>query len=499
MVNAPHRFLGTTQSLCPECRAVVPAKILDRRGRIYFRKRCPTHGLREDFICSDANWYDQLQYTLPAKLPAETGVEAQRGCPLDCGLCEEHEQHTCVAVIEVTDACNLTCPMCYAASEPGRKHLSFEQVRRAIDRFVEVETNPEVMQLSGGEPTVHPEFERIYEYAISTPAQYVMINTNGIRLASDERLLAQLAEHRDRTEIYLQFDGLSHDIYTALRGEPLLEKKLQAVENLGRYDLHTTLVVTLQAGVNENQYGPLLEFAAARPWITSLSFQPATYSGRHVLPEDLERRVTYPDVIKGVARETNGQFRENDFLPLPCAHPNCHQIAYAYRHEGTLLPLTRFFEARKHLDLFANGICFTRPQAKLLVEQYLARLGGCCSGSDCCTPAAGDMVSLETSLPVTPLSTNGETSDTLSAETLRAAEAFYQGVLEERVGASDILRLTITSFLDAYNFDVRRVMKCCTHHVLPSGHVIPFCAYNTLYRDGHVPLPPLKTANSVPA
>jgi len=134
-----------------------------------------------------------------------------------------------------------------------------------------------------------------------------------------------------------------------------LEIKLVALEALGRAGVHVTLVPTLQGGVNDDQLGPLVEFSLAKPWITGISFQPATYSGRHVLPEDLERRITFPDVIHGIAKQTNGLFREDDFLPLPCAHPNCHQIAIAYRYGGSATPVTRFIDAAANFDLLANA------------------------------------------------------------------------------------------------------------------------------------------------
>lgn len=466
-----YTFLGMTQSLCPECLAVVPAKIVARCGRVYFRKTCSEHGQREDFVCSDVRWYDRMEFALPARMPAVVGVEAERGCPLDCGLCTEHEQHTCIGVLEITSSCNLSCPMCYAASGPGGRHLPLEDCKRQIDRLVEVEGRAEICQLSGGEPTTHPELEAIVEYALSREIDYVMINTNGIRFARDAALVELAARHRDRLEIYFQFDGLCDDVYRSLRGEALLEIKLQALEALGIAGVHVTLVPTLQAGVNEDQLGAIVKFGLGRPWITGISFQPATYSGRHVLPEELEQRITYPDVIRGIERQTGGLFREDDFLPLPCAHPNCHQIAIAYRHDGTATPVTRFIDAAANFDLLANGISFTRSKSRELIKQYLGRTaccGGNCGGGE---RGSGD---------------EGEKN-------------FLEGVLAEKLGAENFFRITITSFLDVYNFDVRRVMKCCTHHVLPSGHVIPFCAYNVLYRDGHVPLPRLKAIRPNPA
>jgi uncharacterized radical SAM superfamily Fe-S cluster-containing enzyme len=478
-----YTFLGTTQSLCPECRALVPAKIIARRGRVYFRKTCPEHGDREDFVCSDVRWYDRMEFALPAKLPAVVGALPDKGCPYDCGLCTEHEQHTCIGVLEITSSCNLTCPMCYAGSSPGGQHLSLDDCQRQIDRLVEVEGRAEICQLSGGEPTTHPDLKAIIEYALSRDIDYVMINTNGIRFARDPSLVELVARHRDRLEIYFQFDGLHDDVYRALRGETLLETKLAALAALGEAGVHVTLVPTLQAGVNDDQLGPLVEFGLARPWITGISFQPATYSGRHVLPAELERRITFPDVIQGIAKQTRGLFREDDFLPLPCAHPNCHQISIAFRHDGTATPVTRFIDAAANFDLLANGISFTRERSRELILQYLSRQA--CCGGDCGPVQDGEMrdnlppISPSLPLSVSPSSPNGPGND------------FLRGIIDQQIGAENLFRITITSFLDAYNFDVRRLMKCCTHHVLPSGHVIPFCAYNVLYRDGHVPLPAL--------
>lgn len=462
MALKDYTFLGTTQSLCPECLAVVPAKIIVRDGRVYFRKRCDEHGEREDFVCSDVRWFDRNEYSVPGRPSREYGVEPDKGCPLDCGLCTEHEQHTCVGLVEITSSCNLTCPMCYANSAPGGKHLTLDECKAAIDRLVEVEGRAEVLQLSGGEPTIHPQFLEILDYAYGQPIDIIMINTNGLRLASDDRLLAAIAQRRRRVEVYLQFDGFDDQVNNLLRGESLNDSKLRAVEKLGEYGIRTCLVCTLQTGVNDDQMGRIVQFALARSWITGVSLQPATYSGRHVLPEQLEARVTFPDVIRGLVDQTGGLFVEDDFMPLPCAHPNCHSLAYVYRRGDTAVPLTRMIDFHTHFDLLSNGLMFDKSRAREIVKQLVYREAFCLDGS-CGGGGADD-----------------------------AAREFIERAMDEELTASDVLRITITSFLDAYNFDVRRLMKCCIHHVLPSGHVIPFCAYNVLYRDGHVELPELR-------
>jgi hypothetical protein len=209
-------------------------------------------------------------------------------------------------------------------------------------------------------------------------------------------------------------------------------------------------------------------------------------------------------VIREIVQQTDGLFCTEDFMPLPCAHPNCHSLGYAYRSGGRVVPLARFIDARNHLELLANGITFTRVRARELIEQYLGSQS-CCGGK--CGPENGtadanNLVSIG-GLNGSAVGTRpGEISDCRIASPAEAeslAEEFFRRATAEQLAPEDVFRITITSFLDAYNFDVRRLMKCCIHHVLPSGHVIPFCAYNVLYRNGHVPLPTLRTLTALAA
>jgi len=475
-VYRDYNFLGTTQSLCPDCLSLVPAKIVSRDGRVSFRKTCPVHGPREDFVCSDVSWFDRTDYSLPGKVPVSYGIAPDRGCPYDCGQCTEHEQHTCIGLLEITSGCNLQCPMCFATSAPGGTHLTFDQCKAAIDRLVEVEGQPEILQLSGGEPTIHPQFADIHKYACDQPIDLVMINTNGIRLARDDEFLNLVAPLRHRTEIYLQFDGFSDIASTELRGESLTETKLGAIERLGQAGLNTILVCTLQRGVNDQELWDIVRFAQERSWITGVSFQPATYSGRFVLPETLDQRVTFPDLIHGLEKQSSGIWQASDFSPLPCAHPNGHTLAYAYRPDAEVLPLARFVDLENHLDLLSGRITFNRNRAKQLISEYLSRqpcgTGGC---------------------PPEPFSSVNQLTNDLSTVDVERAGQFFQRALEQQLNPADMFRITTTSFMDAYNFDVRQLMKSCVHFVLPTGHLIPFSAYNVLYREGHVPLPPLTT------
>ncbi len=486
--RANHIMHGTTQSLCPECMQVVPAKIISIGKRVYFRKRCPEHGQRDDFVCSDISWWDREEGHTPSVLPQSRSTEFSKGCPHDCGLCPDHEQHTCIGLVELTDRCNLSCPMCFASSGPGGHDHSLEDIIKSLDRLIAAEGHAEVCQLSGGEPTLHPQFMQVLDEALARPIDYVMINTNGIRLAKDAQLVEFIRERRDRVEIYLQWDGEDDTTLQRLRGEPLSNIKRRALDALEQADIHVTLVSTLHPPLHEAFYTDLWEQVRSRTNVTGLSLQPATYTGRHVSCEDLEDRITFPDVIRGLSAASGGAVAESDFSPLPCAHPNCHQILLAARHGRQIVPISSMGPVRDNLDLISGGLSFTPDRAKQLVELFLNRMSGC--GPDCgCGPVLPSSPVLPSISPrpsllptAMPIATNG-----IDPVLVR----FFERVLTGQAGAKDLLRITITNFLDAYNFDVRQVMKCCTHHVLPSGHVVPFCAYNTLYRPGHLKLPPL--------
>jgi hypothetical protein len=464
-----YTFLGTTQSLCPQCLSLVAAKIIVRQKRVYFRKTCAQHGTFEDFVCSDVAYFDRHEYSQPARLPRVFGTRPDKGCPFDCGLCTEHEQHTCIALVEVTSNCNLKCPMCFAESGPGGKNIDFETYAKMVDRYVYLEGSADVLQLSGGEPTIHPDIVRMVRYAYDKPIAAVMINTNGIKLARDPKLVEALAPMRDKLEIYLQFDGLEEKTYQGLRGEELLQAKLGALENLRRFDLRCTLVMTVDHNVNLHELGRVLKFGLERPFVRGVSYQLATYCGRHLEPGDLEKRATIPDVVKGIVAQSEGLVTADDFYPLPCAHPNCHMMSYLYRGGDKPVPISRIIDIRKHMNLVANSVVYTPARAKELVQKYLDSAGGCGCGPAGCGPADASL------------------------------DEFIVKALAEKLNGSEVFRITLTAFLDAHNFDTRRVMKCCIAHLLPSGHVVPFCAYNTLYRDGHVPLPPLsETRRSLP-
>ena len=222
-------FYELTRSICPVCRRVIDAQILLREDKVFMRKRCPEHGLFEALVYADAQAYTSAaKFNKPGTIPLQYTTAIEHGCPHDCGLCPDHQQHACVGIIEVNSACNMDCPLCFADAGAGF-NLTLGEVEGILDHFVETEGHPEVVQFSGGEPTIHPQIIPMIKAAKARDIQYVMLNTNGKRIAKDDQFLEQLAEVRP--VIYFQFDGFDTETYRIIRGEPqILAEKLRALD-----------------------------------------------------------------------------------------------------------------------------------------------------------------------------------------------------------------------------------------------------------------------------
>src|SRR5438876_11624410 len=227
-----------------------------------------------------------------------------------------------------------------------------QQVDFMLDRYVEAEGNPEVLQFSGGEPTLHPRLLEFVELAKDKGIAYVMINTNGIKIAHDDRLLAGL--QRLKPHVYLQFDGFDARTNTALRGRPdVIQEKLRALDRLAEADIRVVLVAAIERGVNEHEIGPIVEFGLRHPAVFGVNFQPAFRAQRH-LPADPLQRMTIPDVLKALEVQTRGMFTLDDFVPVPCCMPTCNFVTYALIDGGQVTPITRMIDVEAALDYLKN-------------------------------------------------------------------------------------------------------------------------------------------------
>lgn len=434
------------------CRKPKPAKVIRRRmddhDEIIMSRHCPCHGVFESVISSDARFY-HLAQGRPENRGGECGcgtscapVGGGRSGALGLNATDESKKgdleklSTCLALIEIVDSCNMACPTCFANSPLGAsgtnlKYHSFEKLTTNIQGIIERKGKIEIIQFSGGEPTIHPDFFRLVEWVRTNPMiDYLVINTNGVRLSKDEQFvetLGALFKKYDNIQLYLQFDGPQEDGQKELRGGDFRGVREKAIRNCARFDLPITLAMT----VNRANLGHLwetVEYARAFDNIRGASFQPMFLSGRTPEKKDASYRpLNTADIILGLHEQSRGALALDDFTPLPCGDPNCATIGWLFRMNGT------YYSPSEH------GIDIPALQAKLpdRVNYNIEDLKKC----GCENTALGDLMKkLE----------------------LKESNAF---------------RLFIKPFMDEWTWDEDRIDRCCTHVITPDGKLDSFCRY----------------------
>lgn len=447
-----YRYIEHTMSLCSQCSQKISAKIISQDNRIYLMKHCPTHGIHNELLEDDASYYIQRNIFDKPGTTSKTQTPYKEGCPFDCGLCPDHEQHTCIGVLEVTSYCSQECPVCYAGSNKNGKHLELSTIERMIDLYQSSESgHAEILQISGGEPTEHPQIIDIIKMARSKKIPFIMLNTNGVRISQDNQFVKDLKQFPPGFEVYLQFDGFDTGTYKTLRGSDIANNKLQAIQNLTEHKIPITLVVTIQNGVNDQEIGKIIQFAIDNKNIRGINFQPVTYFGRY--PSDNKNRATRTGILNAIEKQSNGILLKNDFIPLPCDVERT-SVAYMYRENGAITPLTRNAGVEEYLPIINNTLMF---DAGALLKQSLE--------SACCGNVCDCLSFLKDFKKLLPLGKN------LSLESNKP-----------RYKIENTFRISVTSFIDRYNFDIRSMQKECVHILTPDLRKIPFSAYNMLYR-----------------
>jgi len=452
--DADYVFYELTRSICPVCRKVIDAKILLRDNRVYMRKRCPDHGEFEAHVYGDAQAYTSAtKFNKPGTIPLHFNSEMVNGCPHDCGLCPDHQQHACVGIIEVNSACNMDCPLCYANAGHGF-NLTLEEVENILDHFVAAEGLGEVVQFSGGEPSIHPQIIPMMRAATERNIRHIMLNTNGRRIANDDEFLAALAEIRPA--IYFQFDGFEPDTYRIIRGEAdVLPEKLRALDRLAEIGCPVIIIPAIMRGVNEHEIGKIIEFAMDHPTVFGVNFQPAFHAGRYMAHDPLQR-LTNPDLIRLVAEQTAGMFQVDDFIPVPCCFPTCNSVTYAYIDGDTVTPLPRILNVDDYLDYISNRVMLN------IADEIKTALEGLWSSS---AIPGSEKVAFNFAM-------------SCSACGLPEGAEGLEGILDH------IFMIMFQDFLDPWTFNQKNLMKCCKEILLPDGKQIPFCAFNNVgYRE----------------
>jgi uncharacterized radical SAM superfamily Fe-S cluster-containing enzyme len=448
----PYLFYDVAISICSTCYRRIDAKIVFEDDRVFMLKHCPEHGHERVLIADDVDYYRRCRevFIKPPEMPQRYNTPVKWGCPYDCGLCTDHEQHSCLTLVEICDYCNLRCPICYAASGPERLQFrSMAEIERMLDAVVRNEGQPDVVQISGGEPTMHPEFFRVLDAAKARPIRHLMVNTNGVKIAESEAFTERLASYMPDLEIYLQFDSFERDALVALRGVDLRAVRTKALERLNAHGISTTLVVTLKKGLNDHEIGKIIDFAIEQPCVRGVTFQPIQDAGRAERYDPSTDRLTLTEVRRKILEQTK-VFRAEDVIPVPC-HPDALAMAYALKLAGKVTPLTGMIEPDVLINAGRNTILYEQDEA---VRDGVFKL----------------------------FATNH--SPQSGATTLRDLLCCLPSVLvPEHLGYENVFRVIIMQFIDHHTFDVRSVKKSCVHIAHPDGRIIPFDTYNLFYRD----------------
>ncbi len=470
------REIKETESLCPECLKVLPATIYEDARKVYIRKSCPEHGEFKDLYWGDYDEYERAQKFdyLGTKL-SNPQTKVEKGCPNDCGICPEHKSHTILAIVDITNRCNLRCPICFAhAGVAGYLYEpTFEEIRGMFAKLLANDPiAPPAIQFSGGEPTVRDDLPELIRTAKDMGFRHVEINSNGIRMAESIEYCRTLKKAGAST-VYLQFDGVTAEPYIIARGHNLLPIKLKALENLKAGGFKSiVLVPVLVGGVNDDQVGDIIRFAIEhKDVVRCINFQPVSITGRINKRERERMRITIPDLIQLAEEQTDGLVKRSDWYPVTTAmpfstfvgnlknrkyvdfsaHPHCGMATYLIIEDGKPQPITKYFEVDHFIDslIAANKRLEKGQRTRAKMAMATAALKNIDLGMF--------------RKYILPLFTHG------SYESL--SELHHKMIM---IGSMH--------FMDPYNFDLERVQRCVIHYAIPDGRVIPFCTMNTLHR-----------------
>ena len=423
-------LLKRTRGRCLDCRASCPAEVWltgGPGGQVHLKRTCPSHGEQWTLLSSDSRFY------WPSHGQSRDGGCCEGPSCFDGNSAPDtiEKLSTCLALIEIVDSCNLRCPTCYADSPTGPVVFTpTKEIKTRVQDVIDRKSSIEILQFSGGEPTLHPQFFELIEWSNANPGiDYLLINTNGVRIATDDEFLEQLEMVVDygHMQVYLQFDGTREAGQHQLRGGDLRDLKTAAVERCGEIGLPVTLAMTV-IPENLGQLWETIEFGLRYPHVRGVSFQPMFGSGRtfHHGNGNTARRLNVADIILAAVERSGGRLAFEDFTPLPCGDPNCATIGYLLKIGGTVRSISDFVDFRD-----VQGFLEDR------VRYRLEDLEQC-----------------------------GCESEPLGA-------LLKQFELDE----NHTFRLFIKPFMDAHSWDEDRIDRCCTHVIRPDGKLDSFCRY----------------------
>lgn len=439
LTKTDRQFLMKTASVCPVCLKRIPAERVAMGDEVYLEKTCPDHGFFKTILWRGLPEYLSWMREKIPNHPTSPFHQTQQGCPFDCGLCASHRQEPCCVLLEVTQRCDLGCPVCFASSGVDQSNdpdLSVVELwyRRMLDAG-----GPYNIQLSGGEPCLRNDLPEVIRMGKRLGFTYFQVNTNGLRLADDREYLRQLKE-AGLNVVYLQFDGTEPEIYKSIRGRDVLAQKIRVIENCAELHIGVVLVPTIVPGVNDQNLGAILRFALERfPAVRGIHFQPVAYFGRYPTPPQNADRITIPELLSGMEAQTGGLVHLRDFHPKGSENSFCSFTAnYLIQPDGSLAPIHS-----------SESDCNCKPQdAKESVRrsrEFVARRW-----------------------------TYREPPKKVAASSISLGG--WDAVLER--AQTHFFSISGMAFQDAWNLDLELLQDCCIAIAAPNGDLVPFCAYN---------------------
>ncbi|WP_449274533.1 radical SAM protein [Knoellia altitudinis] len=487
-----HRYVN---AFCPLCHEEQPDRPLAdvrrlsgwlavRDDRVWLERGCPDHGLVRTLYDESPEILAYLeQWTAPTKVhqPDLAGNFKPVPSAYEDGLPQMQTQHTCILLEDLLDHCNLKCPTCFAESSPALASVApLEQVLASIDTRLSRENGRiDVLMLSGGEPTLYPQLPELLEAVIARPIVRILVNTNGLRVAQDDELVALLRRHRERVEVYLQYDGESAQASITHRGADIRRFKERAIERLSAAGVFTTLTMTASLGVNDDEIGHVIKRALDTPYVGGVTIQPVFGSGRSGGVDPLDR-LTHTGVLARLEEQTAGQVTWRDLTALPCSHPHCCSVGYLLKDDSgswrSLTSLIGHDRLKEWLDLepdlLANRIADdTIPDAmKAIVKGSLLDLL-----SEQSSLSHPSMASVWRDI-CTHCDIGIGTLATLASSRLPGRHERLRAMLGERV-----LRVTVKPFMDMNTMIEERLTQCCVHVATVNAETdahqcAPFCA-----------------------
>lgn len=452
-----------TESVCPVCLKRVRAQRVTQAGDTFLIKECEEHGIFRTVLWRGEPSMAAWQRPKEPAHPNLCYTHPEKGCPFDCGLCDDHRQIPCSVLLEVTDRCNLHCAVCFADAGGGKtEEPSVERVSELLGRAIAA-AGPSNLQLSGGEPTLRDDLPQIVEAARRVGYSFIQVNTNGIRLAADKVYVQRLAD-AGLASVFLQFDGVDDETYRRLRGRALLDEKLRAIEHCGAAGLGVVLVPTLVQGVNTGALGAIVRRGIElAPAVRGIHFQPVSYFGRFPQWNGDEARFTLPELMRSLEAQTGGLVRVSDFSPPGCEHAHCSfHATYIRSADGRLRPIGAAKEGACCAGPFESGgvrkTVETVSRRWSLAAPVLFPGIDAVSDGPCCGGQGADVIQIDGALDL---------------------DVFIQEA------AARSFTISAMAFQDAANLDLERLRGCCISVVSPDGMLVPFCAYNLTDTNGN--------------